>query len=92
MQITNNSMNYTMKTKALLLSLLLTMAMAAEGPPIPVDVIITFFPQSIPATDLNSRFSPINSGFSSFSAIKSTRAGSPGKIAYSALKQTGIFR
>ena len=54
--------------------------MAADGPPIPVDVTLTFSPSKYPVYVTYSRLSAISFASSKCSAIFAQRFGSPGKI------------
>ena len=56
--------------------------MAADGPPIPVDVTLTFSPSKYPVYVTYSRLSATSFASSKCSAIFAQRFGSPGKITY----------
>ncbi len=55
-------------------------AMAAEGPPIPVEQTVTFSPRRVPVQTLYSRFSATCWASSSRAAMLGTRPGSPGRM------------
>ena len=55
-------------------------AIDADGPPIPVDVTLTFTPSRYPVYVTNSRLSPTSFASSKYSAIFLHRLGSPGRI------------
>ena len=59
-----------------------SMAIAADGPPIPVEVTETFSPDIYPVYVVNSLFCAISLGSSKYPAIFSHLPGSPGKITY----------
>ena len=59
-----------------------SIAIAADGPPMPVDVTLTFTPSMVPVYVVYSRLSATNTGFSKCSAIFLHRLGSPGMMTY----------
>ena len=59
-----------------------SIAMAADGPPIPVDVTLTFLPSSVPVMVTYSLLSAICTGLSKYFAISAHLLGSPGRITY----------
>ena len=62
-----------------------SIAIAAEGQPIPVEVTLTGRPLYVPVTVLYSLLNAISLGLSKCCAIKSTLPGSPGRITKSAI-------
>ena len=58
------------------------MAMEADGPPIPVDVTLTFTPSRVPVYVIYSLLSAMRTGLSKYWAIFTQRFGSPGMITY----------
>ncbi len=60
-------------------------AMAQDGPPMPVEVIVTGTPLYTPVMVLNSRLKAISLASSKNSAALMTLWGAPGKITFSAI-------
>ena len=67
-----------------------SMAMEAEGPPMPVEVTETFTPSRVPVQVSNSRLSATSSAPSRYCAIFLQRLGSPGRITYSPTSQGAV--
>ena len=67
-------------------------AIAAEGPPIPVEHTLTFSPSRYPVYTVYSRVLAISFAPSSFPAIFGTRPGSPGSITYLPMSPFLVFR
>ena len=57
-----------------------SMAMEAEGPPIPVEQAVTFSPSSVPVQTLYSRLQATCSAPSNSAAMAGTRPGSPARM------------
>ena len=59
-----------------------SIAIAADGPPIPVDVTLTFTPSRVPVYVTYSLTSDTSTGLSKWAAIFAHLLGSPGRITY----------
>ena len=57
-----------------------SIAMEAEGPPMPVEQAVTFSPSRVPVQTLNSRLYAICLASSNRAAMAGTRPGSPGRM------------
>ncbi|MNQ84700.1 hypothetical protein D3C85_998390 [compost metagenome] len=67
-------------------------AMEVDGPPIPVEQMITALPSISPRQVVNSRWLARCTGLSNSSAMRLTRSGSPGTIARVAPCRSAFFK